>query len=95
MSRPNLKITFNGMDFVGGSIIFRGETRTLTLMDPVMGAIDMTANSSLPCEWVDLDIPTIMRNEAKDQGKTTGTIASVVAIYTAAYNAELDQATGG
>ena len=94
---PTLQVFYNGMSFVGGSsLVFRGETRTLTLHDPVMGATDIgpTNAERLQAEWVDLEVPTAMRNEMPDQGRQKGTMLDVLNIYIAAWNAELDAATG-
>ena len=94
---PLLQVFYNGMSFVGGSsLVFRGETRTLTLFDPVMGATDIQSPQAekIQAEWVDLEIPTAMRNEMPDQGRQKGTMLDVLNIYLAAYNAELDAATG-
>lgn len=93
---PNLQIFFNGMSFVGSAVQFRGETRTLTLFDPVMGAMDIQSPQAekIQAEWVDLEIPTAMRDETPDQGRNKGTMQDVLNLYVAAYNAELDAITG-
>jgi hypothetical protein len=95
MSRPNLKINFNGIEYFGGAIVFHGENRTLSLHDPVMGVTDIGPNTLLPCEWVDLDIPTAMRDAAPNGGKVTGTINDVFNMFNADYEAMRDSIVGG
>ena len=91
MQLPSLRITVNGLDFAGGEVKFippaHNQTATLVLQNPVIGEMAFSAGSQMPCEWDDLSIPTIMRNESPNKGKNTGKMGEVFDIYMAAYEA--------